>query len=141
MDELELMVFIIGRGRGDDLLKLAASEDISFSLILHGRGTVNSEILNSLGLDGPEKDVVLLSADKPSAGDRMKRIAEKLKLEKPGNGIAFMIPFSAVASQYMSYELFAGRLSEGEPAGSIKKLIRGLKKSGRTGKKAMEDLT
>ncbi len=134
MDELELMAFIIGRGRGDELIKLAYSENISFSLILHGRGTVNSEILNSLGLDGPEKDVVLLSVDKQRADEKLLGISRKLKLDKPGNGIAFTMPFSAAASQYMSYELFAGRMPEKKTAGSIKRIVKSIKKE-RIGKK------
>lgn len=119
MDEIELIVFIIERGRGNELIKLASAEDISFSLLLHGRGTVNSEILNSLGLDGPEKDVVLLSAEKRLAEEKMNLLAEKLKLDKPGRGIAFMIPFSAAASQFMSYELLAGRLKNEKGTKSI----------------------
>lgn len=139
MDELELMFFIIGRGRGDELLKLLNSENISFSLILHGRGTVNSDILNSLGLDGPDKDVVLLSVDKPRAADLMELLSKKLGLEKAGGGIAFMIPFSAVASQFMSYELFAGRMPKKNNAGKLKRLFKGIAGEEKEHKNASED--
>lgn len=110
MEELELIIFIIRRGGGDKLIKLANERNISFSLLLHGRGTISSEILNMLGIDGPEKDVVILSSDRPRAEEVMNGLAEAMELNEPGGGISFMIPFSAVASQFMSYELLAGSI-------------------------------
>ena len=110
MDGIELLVFIVKRGMGDDLVKLCNDEDISFDLILHGRGTVNSDMLDKLDLGDTERDIALLSVEKKRAEELLYRLSDEVGLERPGCGAAFMLPFSALASQFMSYELFAGRM-------------------------------
>ena len=127
MKEIELLIFIITRGRGDELIRISAEHNISFSLIMHGRGTVSSDVLEMLGLEGPEKDVVLLSVEKDRADAVMTQIAAKMKLDLPGGGVAFSIPFSAVAGQFMSYELFAGTLEHEKKNKGLKKLFNGSK--------------
>lgn len=124
MNEIELLIFIITRGRGDELIRLSAQHNISFSLIMHGRGTVSSNVLDMLGLEGPEKDVVLLSVEKERADAVMTQIASEMKLELPGGGVAFSIPFSALAGQFMSYELFAGTLEREKSSKGFKKLLK-----------------
>lgn len=126
MNALELIVFIITRGRGDMLIDLCSEEKISFSLIIHGRGTASSEVLSMLGLGSPEKDVVLISVEADRADELMARLADRMKLKKAGGGIAFSIPFAAVASQFMSYELLAGTYSEETEESGFKKLLNGL---------------
>lgn len=108
MDGIELLVFIIARGRGDELIRLAAEEGVAFNVMLRGRGTAGSEMLHILGIGDSEKDVVLLSAEVSRAEGVMSRLAEKARLDRPGGGIAFMLPFSAAASQFMTCALFAG---------------------------------
>ena len=108
MDGLELIVFILSRGKGDGLIRLAAEEGVSFSVMLRGRGTAASETLRILGLGGSEKDVVLLSVETARAQTVMDRLAEEVRLDRPGGGVAFMLPFTAAASQFMTYALFSG---------------------------------
>ena len=128
MEELELIFFIIQRGRGDLLIKHANGLYISFSVLLHGRGTVSSEILSRLGIGDPEKDVVILSVDKPRSEEVMNGLAAEMKLNEPGGGVAFMIPFSALAGQFMSYELLAGKMPDTKKEKGLKRLVNGLKR-------------
>ncbi len=108
MDGIELLVFITARGKGDGIVRLAAAEGIAFRVMLRGRGTAGSEMLHILGIGDSEKDVVLLSVETARARDVMDRIADKANLDRPGSGIAFLLPFSAAASQFMTYEMFKG---------------------------------
>ena len=108
MNGIELIVLITARGKGDGIVRLAAAEGIAFRVMLRGRGTAGSETLRIRGIGDSEKDVVLLSVETARAKDVMDRIAEKANLDRPGDGIAFMLPFSAAASQFMTYELFRG---------------------------------
>ena len=108
MNGIELIVLITARGKGDGIVRLAAAEGIAFRVMLRGRGTAGSETLHILGIGDSEKDVVLLSVETARAKDVMDRIAEKANLDRTGDGIAFMLPFSAAASQFMTGALFAG---------------------------------
>ena len=128
MDGVELIVFILTRGGGDTLIRLAADEGILFRVMLRGRGTVSSEILHILGLADAEKDVVLLSVEASRAQAVMERLAEKIGLDRPGAGIAFMMPFSAAASQFMTYTLFTG--TAGKQQKAHRSLFGGEEKTG-----------
>lgn len=113
MEGIELLVFILDRGKGDALIKLGAKQGISFSLLIHGEGTASSETLTLLGLEKTEKDVVLLSVQKSRADMMLDMLADEMKLNDDGVGIAFTMPFSALAGQFTSYELFAGTADSG----------------------------
>ncbi|MBO4384629.1 MAG: hypothetical protein J5854_04335 [Clostridia bacterium] len=112
MEGIELLVFIVDRGRGDELLRLGADLGAAFNLIIHGEGTAPDEMLRLLGLERTEKDIVFLSVKKSRADELLDMLADEMKLDKGGNGIAFSIPFSALAGQFASYELFSGNKKE-----------------------------
>ena len=126
MEGIKLIIFILGRGRGERLLRLCEKHDIAFSIILRGHGTAGTEIMSILGIGDPEKDVVLLSAAESRADAVMNDLAELMGLSAPGSGIAFTIPFSAAASQFMSYDLFAGTLDIGGEESGIKRFFKKL---------------
>lgn len=108
MNGITLIVFILGKGRGETLARLCAREGIGFHVTLHGRGTAPSEVMSLLGIGDPEKDIVLLSVESSRAEELTDLLSEKLHLDRPGGGIAFSIPFSSAASQFSSLELMAG---------------------------------
>lgn len=108
MKGIKLLVFIVNHGRGEALLKLCRGEGIAVSLLLQGRGTVDSEIAELLGMGDRRKDVALLTVAEDCAEEVMRRLAEAMGLSKPGEGIAFSIPFSAAADRGGSYELLSG---------------------------------
>ncbi len=112
MNGIELIVFIIERGRSNTLIRLCHEEKMAFNVVLHGRGTASREVLSILGIGDTEKDVVLLSVDSSRADAVLDELSKKMKLDRPGGGIAFSIPFSAAASQLNSIELFAGNLPD-----------------------------
>ncbi len=124
MEAIELVFFILPKGRGDTLLSFCAEEHIRFRLLLRGSGTASSEILSLLGT-GPDRDVVLLSVEKPRAGALMQKLGRAIGADKPGGGVAFSIPLSAIVSYRSSYELMAGTLppeetKKGRPRGRRK---------------------
>lgn len=127
MEGIELLVFILARGRGEQLLRMCAAENVSFSLILRGHGTAGTQIMSILGIGDPEKDIVLLSISRNRADEILNAFAKKLGLERPGVGIAFTIPFSAVANQFITYDLFAGSLDMGQEQTELQKLLGRIK--------------
>ncbi|MBR6109803.1 MAG: hypothetical protein IKQ36_08720 [Clostridia bacterium] len=125
MDGISLVTFILPRGRGETLLRLCAEENIRFRLLLRGRGTASSEILSLLGT-GPDRDVVLLSVEKPRVEELIRHLGHAIGADKPGGGVAFSIPLSAMVSYRSSYELMAGTLPREE---TKKGRLRGRRKA------------
>lgn len=108
-EPIKLIFCIVDRGKGELITKLCAEERITFNLLLHGRGTADSQMLNLLGLGETEKDIVMLSTANSKQPHIMRRLNEILHLSEPGKGIAFSVPFSSLASQYDSLAAFAGK--------------------------------
>ena len=67
--KIEWLVTIVDRGRGSAVAQVYQKHQVAVQLITHGHGTASSKIMDILGLDEPEKDIVLslvpgaLSAD------------------------------------------------------------------------------
>ena len=118
MDGISLVTFILPRGRGETLLRLCAEENIRFRLLLRGRGTASSEILSLLGTG--------LSVEKPRVEELIRHLGHAIGADKPGGGVAFSIPLSAMVSYRSSYELMAGTLPREE---TKKGRLRGRRKA------------
>lgn len=106
---IKCITCIVDRGVGKSVIELCRQEGIAISLLLHGRGTADNEMLTLLGLGENEKDVVMLTVSNIKSKRVMSLITEKLHLDKPGNGIAFSIPLSALALQKNSYASIGGK--------------------------------
>ena len=67
LEQPELICFIVNFGLGSKILKKAKQYNVSGGTILLGKGTVNSKILDYLGLSDVRKEIVLMAADKEIA--------------------------------------------------------------------------
>jgi len=107
IEPIKLIVCILPRGASEKITVHCLEKKIAFHLLLLGRGTADSTILDYLGLGETEKDIFLLSVRKSEASKLLESLKEELQLEKPGHGIAFSIPLSSVAERH-TLELLAG---------------------------------
>lgn len=108
MEGISLIVAIVGRGKGDIIIKQSSSLGVAFSLIVHGKGTIASDVLKNYGFEGPERDIVFLSVDKSRERKLLDLLSSGMKLDKPGSGVAFSISLSAAAKQASSIDLLSG---------------------------------
>lgn len=124
--KLKLLVTIIDRKMGKKLVEMYKSEMLIHNMLLMGRGTAESDLLDLLGLGETEKYVILTPITDKKLPQVLKRIKEEMKIEKAGHGIAFTVPVASVGGvktfEYMSgifYELIKGVLAreEGEQHG------------------------
>ena len=53
------MVTIVDRGKGDRVVDLCRARHVAVQLVMLGHGTASAEVMDYLGLDEPEKDIVL----------------------------------------------------------------------------------
>lgn len=89
---LELIVTIVNRGFSDDVVDAAKEAGATGGTILHGRGTGIHENAKFFGIPiEPEKEIVLTLIDKNKTQAVLEAISKTIELDKPGNGIAFVI--------------------------------------------------
>lgn len=97
LEQPELICFIVNFRLGSKILKKAKQYNVSGGTILLGKGTVNSKILDYLGLSDVRKEIVLMAADKEIAEAALEKLNKDFKLEKPNHGIAFTTSICGIA--------------------------------------------
>ena len=101
---MSLLVGIVDRGNDKGILRILKEHDVQLYWCCLGCGTAHSEIMDYLGLDEPEKDIILCVVDSSQAKGIMQDINERMKLNRRGAGIMFTVPTSAInadASEYI----------------------------------------
>jgi hypothetical protein len=96
---LSLLIAICDRGKSKKITDFFGDRSASFNLLTLGMGTAGSTILSYLGLGESEKTVLLSAMPPGEAGDVLERLDETLDLKRPGHGIAFILPLSALAGE------------------------------------------
>lgn len=99
MGNLYLMTTIVDRKAINKYLDLYRENNLHVMYLTLGYGTVSSEILDYFGLDSKEK-AVSFSVMQDSSWENIKiQLQKKLKIDAPGEGIAFTIPLSSIGGQ------------------------------------------
>ncbi|MDQ1253450.1 MAG: hypothetical protein QG646_2617 [Euryarchaeota archaeon] len=92
-----LVVTIVKKGWGDEVIKASRKAGAQGGTILYGRGTGIHENKSILGLMiEPEKEIVFTITESSIADDILKSITEAVKLDEPGTGVGFTIPVDKV---------------------------------------------
>ncbi|MDD5681168.1 MAG: P-II family nitrogen regulator [Candidatus Omnitrophica bacterium] len=95
---ISLIVTIVAKGWGDTVLDASIDAGANGGTILLGRGRGIHERQKILGIDiEPEKEIVFTLTYKNNDEEILKKITQECKLDKPGKGIAFIIPVEKVA--------------------------------------------
>jgi len=84
---------IVDRGKANAVLRKAKECGASGGTILLGEGTVQSRLLDFLGVTETRKEIVLIPASDELDGNLHEQISEALKLSRRNKGIAFSVPF------------------------------------------------
>ncbi len=74
LEAIKLITCIVDRGIGKMVIKLCKEEGISSGLLMHGRGTADSEMLAMLGLGENEKDIIMISIGESKSSAILERI-------------------------------------------------------------------
>ena len=65
-------------------------------MVLYGKGTANTEMLNLLGLAESDKAIILSIIREDKVLDIMETLNEKFEKVKNGKGIAYTIPMKSI---------------------------------------------
>ncbi len=99
MSELYLMTAIINRQHTRQFADFYQENGVSVNLITLGHGTASNEMLDYFGLERSEKSVIFSVV----TGDTWKKIKrglqQKMHIDVPGTGIAFIIPMSSIGGK------------------------------------------
>lgn len=98
MANTSLIVSIVRKGWGDTVLEASVKAGAHGGTILFGRGTGIHEQQKILGIPiEPEKEIVLTLTYKDQSENILREIVRAADLEKPGQGLAFILPVDKVA--------------------------------------------
>lgn len=93
--KLKLLVTVVERPKAEFYLDYLSQFEINCQLMLSGKGTANSEIIDLLGLNNQK--AVILSVLREDMTDKvMNGLEDKFATIRNGKGIAFAIPMSSV---------------------------------------------
>lgn len=92
LTDYQLLVVIVHFGLGSKVLKIAKQHGINGGTIVLGKGTHKRPLLEFLELAETRKEIVMMIAPLRYVNPALEALNEKLKLEKPNHGIAFVIP-------------------------------------------------
>ncbi|MCY3032784.1 P-II family nitrogen regulator [Aerococcus urinae] len=99
-----LFLAIVKEGMASRLLKRAKQAGASGGTIIRAYGTVQSNLLRSLGLQGAEREIFLTIVPKEKEADIHAHLEDALKLKKKGTGVLFSFDVSSyLGNQNHSY--------------------------------------
>jgi hypothetical protein len=111
---LSVVLFITDWNSQKLVTQILEKTNVQFRWTAQGRGTANSEILNALGIGATSKAVLLVLERDAVIRSLLQEVSNKLRLEKPGAGVACTIPLSSVNLPVMNVfnELMRQELAE-----------------------------
>lgn len=92
------LAVIVDRGRGEQAARLCRARRASVRLVLLGHGTASAELMDYLGLDEPEKELVLCLVPDTLVAPLLSELSAELGFSRPGRGIAFTLPLSGISA-------------------------------------------
>lgn len=99
MGKLCLMTTIVSRKQLKKYLRLYQEEQLQVMFITLGVGTASGDILDYLGLESTEKAVLFHVLEESVWESTKKNLRQKLQIDAPGEGIAFVVPLSSIGGK------------------------------------------
>lgn len=109
MNDLYWMITIIERNSTDRFTKFYETYGASVSFVSVGRGTATSEVLDFLGLEISEKTVIFSAVTWKVWKAIRYGLQNRMRIDVPGTGIAFIVPFSSVGGKKALAALTCGQ--------------------------------
>ncbi len=96
--EISLIITVVNKGWGDKVLEASMNAGAEGGTILLGRGIGIHDTKSVLGICIEPAREVILSLTYPEKKDEiLQEIVSAAELDKPGTGIAFVVPIEKVA--------------------------------------------
>ena len=93
--KLKLLFTVVDRPKGEFYLDVISQFDVNCQMVMGGKGTATSELVDMLGLN-PQKAVIISIVREDLVDPIMKCLEEKFAKIRGGKGISFTVPLSSV---------------------------------------------
>ena len=94
--KLKVLITIVNKSKATYYLDLLEEYEINMQMVVSGKGTADSEMLNLLGLAESDKAVIISVVKEDKVKDVLETLKEKFNKVKNGKGIAYTIPMESV---------------------------------------------
>lgn len=84
---------IVNRGKANAVLKLAKEHGVNDASVLLGEGTIRSKVLEPLGLNQTQKEIVMMPVTIEQDEILHQVISKKFAFNEKNKGIGFSVPF------------------------------------------------
>ena len=113
--KLKMLVTVVDRSKTLFYVDLLEQFEVNVQMVLYGRGTANSQMLNLLGLAESEKSVIISYIREDMVKEAMDTLDDKFNKVKNGKGIAYTISLDSIIGVSM-YQLLSNdrTVREGE---------------------------
>ena len=112
MSEINMLMTVTKRSVGRRLLACYEEIGLSSTLCTLAQGTATSEILDYIGLEVTEKIVTLTVVSDDTWKQVKRELEDRLRIDVPGTGIAFLMPLSSVGGKKVLQFLIDGQKVE-----------------------------
>ena len=96
-NSIKLAAAIVNRGAGNRAASIFHTYNHEILLAVRGHGTASSAVMDCLGLDEPEKDLVLGLSTQSGADRLLHALGREMEFYKPGHGIAFTLSLTGIS--------------------------------------------
>ena len=113
--KLKMLITIVDRSKTLFYVDLLEQFEVNVQMILYGRGTANSQMLDLLGLSETEKSVIISYIREDMVKEALETLEDKFHKVKNGKGVAYTISLDSIIGVSM-YQLLSNdkTVREGE---------------------------
>lgn len=104
--KLKLLITVVDRSKTLFYVDLLEQFEVNVQMVIYGRGTANSQMLDLLGLAETEKSVIISYIREDKVKEALETLDEKFHRVKNGKGIAYTVPFDSIIGVSM-YQLLS----------------------------------
>ncbi len=94
--KIKILITVVDRSKSIFFVDLLEQYEVNVQMVLYGRGTANSQMLDLLGINESDKAVILSFIREDKIKDAMDTLSEKFKTVKNGKGIAYTIALDSI---------------------------------------------
>ena len=115
VQKVKMLITVIDRSKTLFYVDLLEQFEVNVQMVLYGRGTANSEMINILGIVEQDKSVIISFIQEEKIKEALDTLSDKFNKVKNGKGIAYTIPLDSIIGVAM-YQLLANdkTIKEGE---------------------------
>ena len=94
--KLKMLVTVVDRSKTLFYLDLLEQFEVNVQLVLMGKGTASTQMINLLGLVEADKSAIISYIREDRVKEALDTLTEKFSKVKNGKGVAFTIPLDSI---------------------------------------------